>query len=484
MVSLKEEKWHPASGDPVSSQEWYQYDYAGRLGLELRPMSRTAYTYDARGNVQSVRELHSGQMVRYSYNGDMLDSLEVAKGLKVSLARFTYDNLGRMTYDGLTGQSMTYNNLDLLGKVEKDSSTLANYSYLSDGTKLSATDGSGKGLVYRGPFVYRKSSDDSSLTLESAAFSGGRMTPDGVLLYVTDYLGSVRAVVDGQTGELYKASDYSAFGSESEVETMQTSIAPLGITLRDGYTGKENQNLDFSTNYTDFGARQYNPALRRWMTPDPMSEKYCGISPYAFCNNNPVNFVDPDGEDPTLPVRIAIGAAIGGTVSGAAAIIKGQSFTEVLAATVGGAVDGGLSAIGGNLTTKLLYGLIGGSAGDWVEQGLNNFFGNQEDVDYLEVSVSGAMGFVSNGASELISEGLNSIAKEVLGSPTVREAIEADIKKNLRTTGRKATNRTIKKSVDTHVQESTQATSKLINVSVEGVGYSVEFYNDIFSDEE
>ena len=36
--------------------------------------------------------------------------------------------------------------------------TLVDYFYLSDGTKLSALDGSGAGLVYRGPFVYRKSS--------------------------------------------------------------------------------------------------------------------------------------------------------------------------------------------------------------------------------------------------------------------------------------------------------------------------------------
>ena len=77
---------------------------------------------------------------------------------------------------------------DLLGKVEKDGSTLANYSYLSDGTKLSVTDGNGKGLVYRGPFVYRKSSGSSSLTLESAAYSGGRVAPGRALLYVTDYL--------------------------------------------------------------------------------------------------------------------------------------------------------------------------------------------------------------------------------------------------------------------------------------------------------
>ena len=184
---------------------------------------------------------------------------------------------------------------------------MVNYSYLSDGTKLSALDGSGKGLVYRGPFVYRKGAGNgnSSLTLESAAFGGGRLTPTGAMLYVTDYLGSVRAVVNGKTGELYKASDYSAFGEESDVVVPQYGVTPAhqlataalpdGLTLRDGYTGKEAQDPDFSTGYTDFGARQYSPTLRRWMTPDPLSEKYYGISPYAFCNNNPVSLVDPDG---------------------------------------------------------------------------------------------------------------------------------------------------------------------------------------------
>ena len=116
------------------------------------------------------------------------------------------------------------------------------------------------------------------------------------MFYVTDYLGSVRAVVDGTSGAVYEASDYSAFGDESAVPLMQSGSVPAVITLRDAYTGKESQDPDFSTGYTDFGARQYSPTLRRWMTPDPLSEKYYGISPYAFCNNNPVNFVDPDGK--------------------------------------------------------------------------------------------------------------------------------------------------------------------------------------------
>ena len=62
-------------------------------------------------------------------------------------------------------------------------------------------------------------------------------------------------------------------------------------------TGKEAQNPDFTTGYTDFGARQYSPTLRRWMTPDPLSEKYYDVSPYAFCNNNPVRYVDMNGMD-------------------------------------------------------------------------------------------------------------------------------------------------------------------------------------------
>ena len=51
-------------------------------------------------------------------------------------------------------------------------------------------------------------------------------------------------------------------------------------------------NLDFY----DFDARAYYPALMRFTRPDPMSEKYPGISPYAYCNNNPVRFVDLHGD--------------------------------------------------------------------------------------------------------------------------------------------------------------------------------------------
>ena len=373
LISKKNDKWIYNERLASSRTDGYAYDPSGRLARSGYPGKFREYTYDSRGNILSETLPGSAGSFDYEYDGDRLISLTASSAAQHDTVTFTHDALGRMTFDGTTGQSMTYNSLDLVGNISRDGTTLVNYSYLSDGTKLSALDGSGEGLVYRGPFVYRKSSGSnasSSLTLESAAFGGGLMTPSGAMLYVTDYLGSVRAVVDGKTGDLYKASDYSAFGDESVVMVMPqgntpphplaTAVLPAGLTLRDGYTGKEAQNEDFGTSYTDFGARQYSPALRRWMTPDPLSEKYYGVSPYAFCNNNPVNFVDPDGEFPFLAnfvggfvsAGVEYGSqVIGNIVSNGFSV---ESFTNVDIFDIGVAFGEGFITSGTNIARRVI----------------------------------------------------------------------------------------------------------------------------------
>jgi RHS repeat-associated protein len=57
------------------------------------------------------------------------------------------------------------------------------------------------------------------------------------------------------------------------------------------------KELDSQTSLYYYGARYYNPRLSIWYGVDPLSEKYPSISPYAYCMDNPVNAVDPNGEE-------------------------------------------------------------------------------------------------------------------------------------------------------------------------------------------
>jgi RHS repeat-associated protein len=79
--------------------------------------------------------------------------------------------------------------------------------------------------------------------------------------------------------------------------------ATVPYTLQ--YNGKELQLLA-NTTLIDYGARQYNPTLARWTAQDPLSEKYYGISPYAYCIGNPILLVDKEGKHPLLWIAASL----------------------------------------------------------------------------------------------------------------------------------------------------------------------------------
>ena len=196
--------------------------------------------------------------------------------------------------------------LNLTSRVSSGDTTLAVYGHLADGTKICSVDGTGNGLQYRGSLVYTQTAGQSGspiLTLDCALTSAGRIVrwtaADGSvsyrsLIHLRDHLGSVRAVVDGDTGTVIEASDYYPFGKRIPTPVTEP-VAPTSQN-RWHFSGKESQSfLSAAIQLLDFGARMYDPLTARWTAQDPLAEKYYAVSPYAYCSANPVNIVDPDG---------------------------------------------------------------------------------------------------------------------------------------------------------------------------------------------
>jgi RHS repeat-associated protein len=92
--------------------------------------------------------------------------------------------------------------------------------------------------------------------------------------------------------DVVSAQHYYPFGS-----TMQTWEAD-GVEYAFGFNGMEKDNDTYGEgNAYDFGARIYDSRLGRWLSLDPLMEKYPGFSPYNFVSNSPISLIDPDGKD-------------------------------------------------------------------------------------------------------------------------------------------------------------------------------------------
>ena len=180
---------------------------------------------------------------------------------------------------------------------------------------------------------------------------------EALIFIHTDVAGSPVAATDID-GNIVWREGYRPYGERTKNES-----AAAGN--RQFFHGKA---FDADTGLSYFGARYYDPVVGRFMGVDPQhfdEKNLHSFNRYAYGNNNPYKFKDPDGNSPTIIIPILAwvggGAAIGG---GSAAVFNAgiqyyQTGTVANIWGVGGVVD----AAGDGAFVGALLGFAGGAQG-------------------------------------------------------------------------------------------------------------------------
>ena len=242
--------------------------------------------------------------VLYSGSFEFRDNTVVTNGTE-----YGYDGCGAMTWDANKGiAKIDYDLFGMPVRIQFTNGHVTEHVYTSEGEKLKTIhrtavpnisisvnstltlNGSNTLSVdstdYIGSFVFEQG------TLNKYLFAGGYFTLSGGTpvyhYYTPDHLGNNRAVVN-QSGTIEQITHYYPFGSIIADLSSGQDVQPYK------YNGKELDRMH-GLDWYDYGARNYDAAVGSWPTMDPLAEKYYSMSPYNYCGNNPIKYIDINGD--------------------------------------------------------------------------------------------------------------------------------------------------------------------------------------------
>ena len=116
-----------------------------------------------------------------------------------------------------------------------------------------------------------------------------------------------------------------------------------GFDSKQQYTGQEKID-NFGLNLNDYSSRYYDSQLGRFQGIDGAASSYRSQGPYNYCQDNPINHVDPDGRNPLLMAMFQ-GAVAGAFLDAGFQLAKGGKFDwgQFTGAVLAGAVTGGMA---------------------------------------------------------------------------------------------------------------------------------------------
>ena len=293
----------------------------------------TTYTYDWNGNLLSLRRKNENGQLMHDINYWYLDStknrLDSITAAGILPSRYQYDALGNLVHDKAEGLTVGWNAMGKVDSICRNGNLLSRFRYSPTGQRQMKMAG-GDTIFYihnatgNVMCVYRLQ-DDTLKATERYLYGSKRLGMLGHQVWITatksgfhdlntigtrtyeltDHLGNVTATLFDRK-ELYYDDNDGLVYSKPVVSTY-TDYYPFGYPINDrsydygGYryffNGQEADNEVLGEGaLTEFGGFGYDTRIARRWNLDPIFLD--GYSPYVVFLDNPIGYVDDDGESP------------------------------------------------------------------------------------------------------------------------------------------------------------------------------------------
>ncbi|ACM22010.1 RHS repeat protein [Geotalea daltonii FRC-32] len=267
----------------------YSYDALNRLKTAAGPWGNLSWTYDGVGNRLTQVDGTATTSYNYQPGSNRLTGITDANTNSLN-----YDANGNSIADNAT--TYTYNQNQRL--IRAAATQTGDYVYNASGERVKKTT---VGTTIH--FIYDRA---GSLLVENAS--------DGLTEYV--YLNGEPVAKINATGTNYIHTDHLGtpliMSDASGAKVWEIEGRPFGDSA--AITGAGTLNLRFPGQYADQESglnynyfRDYNPSIGRYIQKDPIGFRG-GINLYAYVQNNPINFIDPEGLMATLQYLPALQA--------------------------------------------------------------------------------------------------------------------------------------------------------------------------------
>ena len=342
----------------------YTYNSQGNL------ISKSTYSFTGSNPVNGTLKSHA--LFTYNTNSNWKDQLLNVSTYSdyptpdtlIDTYTYSYDSFGRPT--SFKGSSITYDNENRIAAIGTNS-----YSYDINNLRRTKSDGTNATTFYydnEGVLVKEERSNYPHIIYHYNGNDviGFSLKTSSNTEYV-DYIYSKN--LQNDIIRIYKLSDmsvvaeyeYDAFGNINMITDINNIASINPFRYRSYY-------YDSETNLYYLKSRYYSPELMRFLTPDRISilddtmDNIDACNLYVYCANNPVMYVDPDGDEWWNPfswsntTKIIVGAVIivglafatiatGGAAGGAAGFIlagalKGAVVGAITSAAIGGTISG------------------------------------------------------------------------------------------------------------------------------------------------